>query len=167
MAMLCAFLAAACCWDYKSRRIPNFLMGLMVIAGAGFQWLQGGGRGVLCYAGKALAAACLLYPLFRIGALGAGDVKLYGAAAGYLPFSKVFPFLFYSLLAAAVFSLLKMCKQRYFTERVKYFFSYLAEVAVTGSWKLYLENERERAAAGICLAGPALISIMLYLGGAY
>ena len=121
---------------------------------------------MLCYAGKALAAACLLYPLFRIGALGAGDVKLYGAAAGYLPFLKVFPFLFYSLLAAAVFSLLKMCKQRYFTERVKYFFSYLAEVAATGSWKLYLENERERAAAGICLAGPALISIMLYLGGA-
>lgn len=165
--MLCGFLAAACCWDYKIRRIPNFLIGLMAIAGAGLQWLQGGSQGMLCYAGKALAVAGFLYPLFRIGALGAGDIKLYGAAAGYLPFSKVFPFLFFSLLVAAFFSFLKMLTQRYFAERMKYFFSYLAEVAASGSWKLYLENERERAAAGICLAGPALISVILYLGGAY
>ena len=32
---------------------------------------------------------------------------------------------------------------------------------------LYLENEKERKAAGICLSGPIFLSVLFYLGGAY
>ena len=45
--------------------------------------------------------------------------------------------------------------------------AYLADVAESGCWKLYLESRQEKQAAGICLSGPVLISILLYWGGVY
>ena len=52
----------------------------------------------------------LLYPLFKISAVGAGDVKLLGAAAGYFPFEKIFLFAFVSLLIAAIISQTQNCQ---------------------------------------------------------
>lgn len=167
MATLCVLLAAACCYDYKCNKIPNFLIVLMAVAGVGWRWLQGGTAGLLSYLGEALLTVCLLYPLFKIGTVGAGDIKLLGVTAGYLPFKKIFLFLFISLLVAAVISMLKMLGNSYFKERMRYFFGYLKDVIESGSWKLYLENERDKAAVGICLSGPVFVSVLLYLGGIY
>lgn len=167
MAPLCVFLAAACGYDYIWNKIPNFLIALMAATGIAWRWLQEGISGALSYMGEAFLIICPLYILFKIAAIGAGDVKLFGVTAGYLPFSKIFLFLFVSLLIAAVISLLKMLKRGNFTERVTYFFVYLKGVAQNGSWKLYSENGRDKAAAGICLSGPAFAGILLYLGGIY
>ena len=92
---------------------------------------------------------------------------LLGVAAGFLPFHKIFVFLFVSLLIAAFFSLVKLWKEKYFLERMHYLLSYVAEVVRSGNWRLYLENRQERARAGICLSGPVLLGLLLYLGGAY
>lgn len=167
MAPLCVFLAAACGYDYRCNRIPNFLIALMAAAGVAWRWLREGIAGAFLYLGEALLIMCLLYGLFRIAAVGAGDVKLFGVTAGYLPFQKIFLFLFISLLIAAVISLFKMLKKGNFTERIAYFFAYLKEIAQTGSWKRYPESGKEKAAVGICLSGPAFAAVLLYLGGIY
>ena len=167
MGALCLFLAAACGYDYKNNRIPNCLVVVIGVFGAGRQLFREGVPGMLTYLGVAVLVMALMYPFYKIGGLGAGDVKLLGVTAGYLPFKKILVFLFVSLLFAALISVVKMWKKHNFGERLRYLLGYMADVMRSGSWKLYLENESDKQAVGICLSGPVLLSILLYLGGAY
>lgn len=167
MAGLCVLLASACFYDYGRNRIPNFLA--VLTAGWGGMWrlLDGGPPGVLFYLGEAVLVMAFLYPFFKISAVGAGDVKLFGVTAGYLPFDKVLIFLFVSLLIAATFSLVKMCKENNFILRMRCLSRYLGEVIKGGSWRRYPGYGSEGRRAGIRLSGPVFFSILLYLGGAY
>lgn len=167
MAALCIFLTAACGFDYRKNRIPNALIGLMMILGAVWRFWDGGFWDMLAYPVQAAAVMLLFYPFFKIGGLGAGDVKLLGASAGYLPSDKIPAFLFCALLTAAILSLAKMWKGRDFGDRMRYLWGYLSETVKRGSWQLYLENEREGRSRGVCLSGPVFISVLLYLGGVY
>lgn len=167
MAVLCFMLGISCYFDYRKGKIPNFLLVMMLIAGCGYRAIDGGGRGVGIFLLTGAGIVLLLSPLFRIGALGAGDVKLYGICAGYLPWNKFLLFLFFSLLIAAVISLFKMVLESNAIERISYLCEYVAEVVRTGKFYLYIENNKERRAAGICLAGPIFLSLLLYLGGVY
>ena len=109
----------------------------------------------------------VLYPLFRFGTLGGGDVKLYGVCCGFFPEEKILSFLFFSLLFAALFSLIRFLRKADLKERLLYLFSYVKEVADSGEWKLYWNDVQEKRKAGICLAGPILLSVALYWGGLY
>ena len=167
MAVLCVFLAVACGFDYRYKKIPNLLVAAMAAVGACRGLVWGGAWGLTCCVGAGVLAMCILYPLFKIGAVGAGDVKLLGTAAGYFPFKSFLVFLFISLLVAAVISLVKMLKKGYFLERMAYFLEYVRDVAKSGRFKLYLQNEQDRRAVGICLSGPVLVSVLMYMGGIY
>lgn len=167
MGVLCLFLVAACGFDYYINKIPNVLVLVIALAGGVQRWYLGGTGEVLSYLGTAVLVAGVLYPFFMIGTIGAGDVKLLGVTAGYLPFKKILLFLFFSLLIAAIISLIKMWKKNNFTERLEYFFAYLADVCRSGNFRLYLENETDRRGSGICLSGPILLSVLLHLGGVY
>ena len=138
LVALCVFLVAACGYDYKERRIPNYLILWMAITGVGWRlwnerapWLPG-------YLGQAMFVMAILYPFFKIRGLGAGDVKLLGVTAGYLPAEKILVFLFCSLLVAAMISLAKI-------------------------WK----RDGKRRGGAVCLSGPVLVSVLLFLGGVY
>lgn len=167
LGALCLFLVAACGFDYRCNKIPNLLILVIAVVGALQYWSAGGLVGVLCFLGTVVLVAGVLYPLFKIGSLGAGDVKLLGVTAGYLPFKKILIFLFVSLLIAAIISLVKMWKKNNFSERLRYLFAYLADVCRSGNFKLYLENEADKQAAGICLSGPVLLAVLLHWGGVY
>nr|WP_296439825.1 A24 family peptidase [uncultured Acetatifactor sp.] len=134
MAALCVFLAAACGYDYRQRRIPNYVILGMTIAGIGWRMYDERAPGALWYLGQAVLVMAVLYPFFKTGGLGAGDVKLMGVTAGYLPAEKILGFLFCSLLVAALISLFKILR---------------------------------KAKGGVRLAGPVLVSILLFLGGVY
>ncbi len=165
MAVVVLLLIAACGYDYTKNRIPNFLAVLLAVWGAVWRLPDGGGG--LAYIGQAGLTMLILYPFFKIGAIGAGDVKLLGVTAGCLPFEKIMIFLFVSLLIAAVISLVKMWKRKFFIERMRYLIGYVADVLKSGSWALYLKNEEDKDQVSICLAGPVLFSVLLYLGGVY
>lgn len=167
MAVLCVLLAVICLYDYLASRIPNGVVGAILLYGLGYRYWDAGGRGIFDYFVSFLTVLVLMYLLFKIGTIGAGDVKLYAAAAGYLSGRALACFLFYSLLFAAMFSLIKMWREGIGKERVFYFCSYLKEICRSGQWKLYFSDRAEMARAGICLSGPALLSFFLHLGGVY
>lgn len=167
MAALCVMLTAACWMDYRKKRIPNLLITAMFLYGMIWRFFREGAGGVAAFVAQAMAVICLFYALFRLGALGAGDIKLFGVTAGFLPFKKILTFLFISLLFAAIISLLKLWKKKYFWERLQYFAGYLVDVCKSGRWRLYLESGEENPDVGICLSGPILFSLLLYLGGVY
>lgn len=167
LGALCLFLTIACGFDYYCNKIPNALILLIAVVGALQQWGMAGVMGVLSYFGLLLLVSATLYPLFKIGSIGAGDVKLLGVTAGYLPFKKILVFLFVSLLIAAMISLVKMWQRSNLFERLRYFWAYLTDVVQSGNWRLYLENEADKQAVGICLSGPVLLAVLLYWGGIY
>lgn len=167
MAVLCFLLAVACCYDYSKGKIPNLLILIMFVVGWGYGAVYGGLREAILFPVECVGVMLLLYPLFKIGALGAGDVKLYGICAGYLPRDKFLNFLFLSLLIAAMISLIKMIKESNAIERLSYFCEYVQGVVQSGNFRLYIENEKERGASSICLTGPIFCSVLLYLGGIY
>ena len=164
---LCLLLAAACSYDYRDRRIPNGLILLTAVAGAVWRLWKEGLSGAFSWLAAGVLVMVLLYPLFKIGVIGAGDVKLLGMTAGYLPSGKILYFLFFSLLVAAMISLIKMWKEKNFGRRWKYLAAYLEEVSRSGRLQLYLKKKEDRSTAGICLSGPILLSVLLYVGGVY
>ncbi len=167
MAVPCVLLSAICLCDYRKARIPNALVLSLFFYGLGYRYWDAGGNGLRNFLESSLAVLFVMYPLFKIGAIGAGDVKLYAAVAGCLSGRTVVRFLFYSLLIAASISILKIFREKSGRERMGYFCAYLADVCRAGQWKLYLENRADRKREGICLSGPVFLSLLLHMGGVY
>ena len=166
MASLCVFLTMACIYDYLRHKIPNWLLLLFFALGLGQAMIWANpGRLFLCLVATA-AVAMLTYPLFKIGCIGGGDVKLLGVCAGYFPIQKIPSFLFFSLLVAAIFSLIKMLKEHNAKERLFYLADYTLSVLRSGKWKLYTENNGNHRSFGICLSGPVFLGALLCMGGA-
>ena len=167
MAVLCVMLLAVCLIDYRSTRIPNWLIWLIFLYGLGWHYRDAGGGGLTEALLNCLLVLILLYPLFKVGAVGAGDVKLYSVTAGCLSGQVVPCFLIYSLLIAAIISLLKMILVRNAKERFYYLCMYLVDICRNGRFQLYFENETNKRKASICLSGPIFLSVLLGLGGVY
>lgn len=138
LAALCLLLATACGFDYYKRKIPNEIIIIMIVVGIIIGFRAEGVTGIPLFIGRTASGMALLYPFFKLGAIGAGDVKLLGVTAGYLPFEKILLFSFYSMLIAAVISLVKLLRKKHLKERLS-----------------------------VCLSGPMLLSLLLFLGGVY
>jgi prepilin peptidase CpaA len=82
---LSALLAVACVSDLRARRIPNVLVLLIAAVGTTFAFASGDWAGGLARAGGGLVTGLAIwFPFFAFGMLGAGDVKLFAAAATFL-----------------------------------------------------------------------------------
>ena len=166
MVILCTFLVIACYFDDRKGRIPNLLLVMLLAAGLLLGMLSGGLWGAMSYVGCSVLVMVALYPLFKLGCMGAGDVKLFGICSGFFPMGKILLFLFFSLLISAGVSLISLLKKHNLKERFCYLGEYLWEVFQSGHWKLYIEDAQKQK-AGICLSGPILCSVLLYWGGGY
>jgi prepilin peptidase CpaA len=74
----------ACVTDVRSRRIPNVLTFGAAAGALGFGLAGGGFAGLGWAAAGWAVGAVLFFPLFALGGLGAGDVKLLAALGAWL-----------------------------------------------------------------------------------
>lgn len=167
MIVLCVFLGIACYYDYRKGIIPNWLVLIALAAGIIRQFHMSGIIGCLGFLAHAVIVILCFYPLFRIGTIGAGDLKLFGICSGFLPDDRILYFLFFALLFAAVHSFICFTRREDVIERFTYLISYIKEVADSGEWKLYWRDQEAKKKAGVCLAGPILLSMIMYVGGLY
>lgn len=84
IVVVIALGGAAAAWDITTRRVPNVLT-----CGAGalalvYSAMYGGGAGLLSSALGGLTGLALFFPLFALGGMGAGDVKLLAALGAWL-----------------------------------------------------------------------------------
>ncbi len=167
MVVLCASLGIACFYDYTRGKIPNLFQVFVLVWGMIRSVYLGGMERLVFYLLVVMGVLIVLYPLFRIGGLGAGDVKLLSVCSGYFSVSYIFVFLFCSMLISAVFSLIPLLKERNIRERVAYFVEYCVEVVRSGRWQLYLPQSKGKRLKGVCMSGPILCSVLLCMGGLY
>lgn len=131
------------------------------------QWTNYNAMGMLKFVIGISGIFLLTYPFFKLGVLGAGDVKLFMVCIGVLGIQKGVIFLCYTFLVAAILSFLKMLYYHSFIQRFRYFFSYAERVLQTTVFTLYEQKDKTRRTNIIHLAGPALVALIIFLGEGY
>jgi prepilin peptidase CpaA len=104
-AVAIAIAAIACVTDLRTRRIPNVLTFGAAAAGLVFHLIAGGVPGAMTSAGGWVMGFALFFPMFMLGGLGAGDVKLLAAFGAWLGPWTVFFVAMYSAIAGGVFGI--------------------------------------------------------------
>lgn len=165
--MFFVLLCVACFQDIRMRKISNLLVLSVAVTGGFYCFSIDGWPGVFHWFARVLVYGGVLYPLYKMGGLGAGDVKLMAVLEGVFSWSGSVTYFICVWFLAGLTALLKMLSQGNFLERMEYFFSYITEVAVTGKWQFYY---RERAQGlkkdrTICMSVPLIIGFALCMGG--
>lgn len=165
LLLLLLFLAAVA--DLKTDRIPNGFVVLGTIIGvSGSLWYRPGLWHTVL---SVLLAFLLMYPLFKIGVLGAGDVKVFMMIGSFLSASGFLMVLAWAFIIGALFSLIKLVAERNGRERICYFLSYLSDVIKTRQWKLYgehmVQDYEQYRKNKIHFTIPILFSVILRIGG--
>lgn len=116
-----------------------------------------------------LLAFLLLYPLFKIGALGAGDVKIFMMIGSFIGAKELLLILIMSFVIGALCSLIKLLSEHNGRERLYYFLSYISEVVKTRQWKIYgehmVQDYEQYRRNKIHFTIPVLFSVALWIGG--
>ncbi|HUJ19954.1 MAG TPA: A24 family peptidase, partial [Bryobacteraceae bacterium] len=96
-------MLTAAMYDWKYRRIPNWLTVAGVIAGAAVNTAMGGLSGLWLAISGAAFALLLYLPLYALRAMGAGDAKLMTAAGALIgPFEWWSVFIYTILIGGAI-----------------------------------------------------------------
>lgn len=165
IGVLFLLVCFACLQDLRTGKISNVLVILVMTTGVCSGIWHNGGRGALEYGVRFGVYLMAAYTLYRLGAVGAGDVKLLAAIQGFWGWSSGLTCLGWMCLAAGLLALGKMFTGDYGREKVRYFLSYVGEVAVSGRWRIYLEDmESARNRSGtLHLSVPMMAGLGIFL----
>lgn len=178
MIVLLLILMAAVYTDYKQNRIPNWMIVFGVFSGCFISFIHGGLGMLLEGIIGMILPIVLLYPVFMIGGIGAGDLKLFAVAGSYLGIKGIIFSFVIAFLIGATISLVKMMYFHNFKDRIYYFFSYMADIFLKGKWRLYETSEGQAPTENvedekslefpkykIHFALPILLGVVIYIGG--
>jgi prepilin peptidase CpaA len=99
--------------DIRTRRIPNVLTFGGAAAAFAYFAFTGGMNGLGQSAGGWATGIGLFLPIFLLGGMGAGDVKLLGAVGAWLGPTETLHCALYSVLAGGVLGLIVALRHRY------------------------------------------------------
>ena len=172
MIALLMILIAAVYTDYRQNRIPNWIIVFGLISGCFISYIYGGVGMLLEGLLGMVLPIVLLYPVFVIGGMGAGDLKLFAVVGSYLGIKGITISFVSAFIVGATISLVKMMCFHNFKERIYYLFSYLTDLFLKGKWQLYetskgqsSEESLEFPKHKIHFTLPIFLGVSIYLGG--
>ncbi|HEV8069790.1 MAG TPA: A24 family peptidase [Planctomycetaceae bacterium] len=134
--LVCALLILAAYIDGKQLRVPNWLTFSMVLSGLAYSTWAGGwaglGDGLL---GMVVGLACLL-PLYAVGGMGAGDVKLLAGVGAWLGATTTFYAFCVSTIVGAVMAVAMVVWRKSFDKH------YAQLLMILSEW-MTIKNPRE------------------------
>jgi prepilin peptidase CpaA len=105
---LYAIIIVAVVQDFKYMRISNRLIVVGIVLSVAFGIFLGGVPRIISILLNISFPVIVLYLLYLLGVLGAGDIKLFSVVGGFTNFKTLTGCMFAAFIAAAVFSFLKM-----------------------------------------------------------
>lgn len=170
-SVLILLLIIAVLTDFKYDRILNGLTVFGILLGFCMRIWENGWYDILNAIFPMMLSFILLYPIYKIGGMGAGDVKLFCMIGSFVSAGRLLHLMLCSFIVGAFISAGKILSQGNWKERAQYFLSYLMDMLHDGQWKLYgddlLQDERQYKSNKIHFALPVLISVMLEAGGLF
>ena len=114
----------------------------------------------------------ILYPFYKIGTIGAGDIKLFSMIGFYFSFMENIYCMFLAFILGAIFSLISMKQKGHFTDRISYLMSYLKESFSQKQFRYYYQDlnkfsPMEIKKTKVHLALPIFVSVCIHLGGVF
>ena len=166
-SLLLLLLLLATFTDLKTDRIPNGFVVLGIVIGVlGNLGLDSDIRQM---AVSMLLSFLLLYHLFNIGVLGAGDVKVFMMIGSFVKVKELLMIKVLSFVIGALCSVLKLLSEHNGRERMYYFLTYISEVVRTRQWKIYgehtVQDYKQYCKNKIHFTIPVLFSVALRIGG--
>lgn len=110
---LLTFLSFAVVTDVTSTRISNRLIVCGLICGLVLRSLGQGGTGILIFLINISIPVILLYLLFQLRALGAGDIKLFSVVGAYVMTKDLFTVMLLSFFVGAFLGICKIIYTRF------------------------------------------------------
>ncbi len=105
---LLVILSLAVVTDFRERRISNRLIALGLCIGLILCILGEGSIGIVHFLVNISIPVILLFLLFQLRALGAGDIKLFSVVGGFLELRQLLAVMIASFVAASVIGLGKL-----------------------------------------------------------
>lgn len=157
-------LGAGSYFDIREHRIPNWWILAGMVSGILLTFLEFGEavgvllflRVFLTFLGRMAAVTALFFILFLCRMVGAGDIKLAALICGCQGLSKGAVSVGLGFLIGALWSLVKMRKDRSFLRRISYFLAYFKHTIHTGRITAYYVPDRDGTDNVIPL-GPCLL----------
>jgi prepilin peptidase CpaA len=130
VAVTIALVAAV--WDLRTRRIPNLLTLGAALAAVAVHAYAGGFLGVGTALAGWLIGAAFLLPLFALGGMGAGDVKLLAALGAWLGPAAIVSVALYSCIAGGAMALVVAALSGYLRQAFKNLWSLMLQWFISG-----------------------------------
>lgn len=153
-------------YDIKEHKIPNGWLAVGVTAAFAIQFLNWGISGCIRAVTSMLVLFVLLYPVYGLGMIGAGDVKYLCMFSVLLTWKQAIYMLFYACVLGGIWSLAHMIRTKSMIRRFKYLKNYIMDMVNQKSVKKYFSPEQGYADT-IAFALPIGLSYILHLGGMY
>ena len=157
-------LILAAVQDIRSGRISNRLIAAGIMMGMIFQVIEHQAWGVYYFLGNISVPVILLYLLFQMRVLGAGDIKLFSMIGSMLTIQELFQCIVYSFVAAGAGSVLFLAADKTRWKKLRYAVRYLFDVIHTGKITTYVPFDTSQqfsfAFSVPVLFGTALVLFM-------
>lgn len=134
---LCAYT------DLKYHKIKNKYIMPFVLLGIMLQVYQAGFKGLANGLWALFIPLLILFPLFLLRMLPAGDIKLFGAIGAITGLPFVAHTFIYGFFIAAFYGVLLLIRQGIFLERMTYFYRYILKLILTGRYQPYHESTQK------------------------
>ena len=169
MGILIGVFCVAIFMDWRHYRIPNICMIVGIAAGLVMTSVSYSMSGLLQAISTAFVIFLVFYPFYLLGALGAGDVKLFmmvGCYSCYIGTNGIIHYMLVTMTIAAAISIIKMIAYAESRARLFYLIRYLRKVAVTGVVDEYHVDKTQKRCV-VRLSIPAFFSLILMCVGVY
>ena len=169
MGILIGVFCVAIYTDWRYYRIPNACIVIGMAAGLTRTAVSCSWSDLICALAAAAGLFLMFYPFYLLGALGAGDVKLFmmmGCHQALIGTDGLIHYMFVTMILAAMISMMKMTVYTQSRGRLLYLIRYLRKVVLTGAVDVYKIDKTQRHCV-VRLSIPAFVSFILLCIGVY
>ncbi len=176
MTCLVCLLLLAVIMDFKSYKISNPLIIIGLILGILFNFYEYGWTSISIWFCGILLPILLLFPLFLMKALGAGDIKLFSVIGCFYGLTYVLKSIVAAFFIAAVMSIIYLIKYRQVFYRLHHLVNYIqtisskhlsvwqnTETGVKKEIEPYYDRKRDGYQGVIHFSAAILAAILLQL----
>ena len=150
-------------WDFYKGKIPNLLIAAGLMAGIINLICYHDLRTILIHIPGMIFPIILLFPLYKIGTLGAGDIKLFSLLGVYFSFMETLFCMFGAYVIGAVIALGTLLWRKNFKERIMYLIYYMKDYFSMGYFRYYYLDKHQEEKSQIHFSLPIFLSVLLFV----